>query len=140
LELFRHTQHRTIVENSTFPSIGLLKGHDAWYFDGPGADGVANPNPEALSETPLLERLRDLAEGADVDEGLTWLDSMARLVVASVREAIEVPDAVDAQFSNDLQILERLSEAYKLPSSLHSYTQLMLFTIRYDVSWLIVTK
>jgi hypothetical protein len=34
--LFTHTKHRTIVENSTFPSVEVLSGHEAWYYQKPG--------------------------------------------------------------------------------------------------------
>jgi len=51
-----------------------------------------------------------------------------------------VPDAIDAQFSNDLLTLARISERYQLDPSLQAYAQLVLFAVRYDLSWLIVTK
>jgi hypothetical protein len=48
--LFAHMKQGTIVENSTFPSVTSLKGHDAWYYWSPGAAGAANPDPESIEE------------------------------------------------------------------------------------------
>ena len=47
LALFTHTRCRTIVQNSTFPPVDVLAGHDAWYYQVPGAQGAANPDPGA---------------------------------------------------------------------------------------------
>ena len=62
--LFTHTKRRTVVQNSTFPSVDALSGHEAWYYRIPGAQGAANPNPENIEEPPLLSRVRAIAREA----------------------------------------------------------------------------
>ncbi len=140
--LFAHTKGRTIVENSTFPSAAALAGHDMWYYDGPGARGAANPNPESIEEQPLLTRLRGLASDAPINEGgdLAWLDSLAERVVASVKAAETPVNVSTAQFLDDLQTLDRLVESYDIRPSLRAYAQVRLFSIRFDLSWLVLAQ
>jgi len=138
--LFTHTKHRTIVQNSTFPSIEKLAGHEAWYYQTPGAQGAANPNPESIEEPPLLERLRDLAHASETYESgdLKWLDLTSRGVIEAAGVEERDIDGLTAQFFDDLQTLERLTARFELRPSLLAYAQITLFTIRFDLNWLIV--
>jgi hypothetical protein len=139
--LFTHTKYRTIVENSTFPPVEVLAGHEAWYYQNPGAQGVANPNPESVERQPLLERVRILARESEIDRGgdLAWLDLLAAGVIDAAGALEDAVDSITAQFFDDLQTLERLSEDYDLQPSLRAYAQVMLFTTRFDLSWLVVS-
>jgi hypothetical protein len=138
--LFTHTQRRTIVQNSTFPSAQRLSRHEAWYYQGPGAQGVANPDPERIEEEPLMERLLRLAHEAEPYEArdISWLDLTARAVTKALDDAAGAADGTTASFFNDLQTLERLADAYELSPSLRSYAQVALFAERFDLSWLVV--
>jgi hypothetical protein len=138
--LFTHTKRRTIVQNSTFPSVDILAGHEAWYYREPGAKGAANPDPESLEEAPLLERIRALARESETDAGgnLAWLDALATRVIESASVTEGAVSAVDAQFFDDLHTLDRLAETYDLRPSLRAFVQVTLFTIRYDLTWLVV--
>lgn len=139
LALFTHTRCRTIVENSTFPPVDVLAGHDAWYYQGAGAQGAANPNPENVEEPPLIPRIRALARQAEPQApgNLEWLDALASNVIESAG-TIEGADAVNAQFFDDLQTLDRLTEAYDVRHSLRAYAQVALFAIRFDLNWLVI--
>jgi len=138
--LFMHTKQRTVVQNSTFPSATALAGHEAWYYCVPGAQGAANPNPESVEEAPLLQRLRARARESEAYEGgdIRWLDVLATNVIESA-SAVEGPAvAVGTHFFDDLQTLERLAEEYDLQPSLLAFAQISLFTIRFDLNWLVV--
>jgi hypothetical protein len=140
-ELFRHTQRRTMVQNSSFPSVETLKGHDAWYYQMPGAQGAANPNPESIEGPSLLERIATLARATDAFDGgdLRWLDLTARGAIDAVAGTDEVAvDGRTAHFFDDLQTLERLTERFEMRESLRAYAQVALFTIRFDLNWLVV--
>jgi hypothetical protein len=140
-DLFRHTQRRTMVQNSSFPSVEILKDHDAWYYQRPGAQGAANPNPESIEEPSLLDRIAGLARATDAFDGgdLRWLDLTARGVIDAAAAADEVTiDGRTAHFFDDLQTLERLTERYEIPESLRAYARVALFTIRFDLNWLVV--
>jgi hypothetical protein len=140
-DLFRHTQRHTMVQNSSFPSVETLEGHDAWYYQTPGAQGAANPNPESIEEPSLLERIADFSRAIDAFEGgdLKWLDLTARGVIDAAAGADEVAvDGRTAHFFDDLQTLERLTERFEIQESLRAYAQVALFTIRFDLNWLVV--
>lgn len=139
-DLFMHTKRRTIVQNSTFPSVTALAGHEAWYYRTPGAQGVANPNPEGIEEPPLLERLRYGAlESETYERGdISWLDVLARNAVESAIAAEGPGEGIAAHFFDELHILERLSESYGLSPSLQAYAQISLFAVRFDLSWLVL--
>ena len=137
--LFTHTKRRTIIQNSSFPSAAKLTGHEAWYYQEPGAKGAANPNPEAIEEPPLLPRIRALALVPEIaTEGdLAWLDAIASNVTEAVG-SLKTSDAVSAQFFDDLENLDRLSESYELRPSFKAYAQVTMFSLRFDLSWLVL--
>jgi hypothetical protein len=138
--LFTHTTYRTIVEHSTFPSVEKLKGHEAWYYHVPGAQGTANPDPEAIEEPTLLARLRDLARAGDAYEAgdLRWVDDTARGIIAALRRNEQNLDGLTAHFFDDLQTLDRLIERFGLRPSLVAYAQVSLFVARFNLSWLVM--
>ena len=70
---------------------------------------------------------------------MPWLDELAVGVTDTAREGVERADAVNAQFFDDLQTVERLADAAELPVSLRAYAAVRLFTIRYSLSWFVVT-
>ena len=134
--LFTHTEEGTIVKNSTFPPVTVLAGHDCWYYQKPGAEGVANPNPEDIRELPLLVRVLEAARQSNINEGnnLEWLESLATATIESARFAEH-----GGQFSDDLRALEILGRTrYPLQPTLKAYVQVQLFTIRFDLSWLVL--
>lgn len=139
-DLFSHTKRRTIVQNSTFPSVDVLSEHDAWYYSTPGARGAANPNPESIEQPSLLERVRGLARQAETRErgDLTWLDTLAREVTESAGTAERTLSGVSAHFFDDLQTLDRLSEQGDVPPTMRAFARVSLFTIRFDLNWLVV--
>ncbi|HEY1808200.1 MAG TPA: hypothetical protein VGG42_06540 [Acidobacteriaceae bacterium] len=138
-DLFTHTRCRTIVQNSTFPSVDVLAGHEAWYYPGPGPHGAANPNPESIEEAPLITRVRALARATEPQPAgsLIWLDTLAGNVIGAAG-AVEGADVVNAQFFDDLQTLDRVTEGYGIRPSLRAYAQVALFAIRFELNWLVV--
>jgi hypothetical protein len=139
-DLFRHTKSRTMVQNSTFPSVEKLKGHDAWYYRTPGAQGAANPNPESIEEPDLLSRLPQLAGvGIPYEAGdLRWLDDTAKGVTEAAGPTEREVDGFAAHFYDDLQSLDRLIERYGMPPSLRAFAQISLFTARAEMIWLVM--
>ena len=138
--LFSHTKLRTIVQNSTFPSVANLKGHGVWYYWTPGASGAANPDPEIVEEPSLLDRVRSLSRELEPYGGhdITWLDLTARQVIASARSTEGAQATIGEYFQDDLETLGRLAENYELQPSLLAYAQINLFAIRFDLNWLVV--
>jgi hypothetical protein len=137
--LFRHTRCRSIVPNSSFPSVMALEGHEAWYYREPGTVGVANPDPEHIEEQPFLERLELLAADAPIsDQGeIFGFDQLAPVVIAAVQDIENMADPYAAQFFDDLQTLDRFLEPYDLRSTIRAFSQIRLFTLRFALTWLV---
>jgi hypothetical protein len=141
--LYRHIQCRTLPQNSTFPSVDVLSGHEAWYYRSPGAQGAANPNPESIEQPSLFARLDTLAREIEPLEAgdLKWLDLTARSVIAAAAEGTGTDvDSQTAHFFNDLQTLDRLTERYGLQPNFLAYAQVNLFTIRFGLHWLVMAE
>jgi hypothetical protein len=140
--LFAHTSNGTLVENSTFPSAVRLAGHEAWYYSGPGASGTANPEPEGISEAPLLPRIREQArENPPLDSmDFSWLQILSNQVVETVHSSNFVEDAQTAQFFDDLRTFDRLSERLGLPWIFQAFGRVRLFTARFGLSWFVVSE
>ena len=140
--LFAHIKNGTIVQNSTFPSATTLQGHGKWYYWSPGTAGAANPKPESIEGEPFLDRIRTLAREARRYESgdLSWLDVTARNVIEVARDSEGLLDAVGAHFFDDLHLLNRLADQYKLQQSLRAYIQIALFSARFNLQWAVVTS
>jgi hypothetical protein len=57
-DLYNHTSGQTIVANSTFQKVSLLRGHKKWYFDRGGIKGVANLSMKALIRRIFYHKLK----------------------------------------------------------------------------------
>lgn len=69
IELFQYARDGELMANSTFPAAIELVGHSRWKYDSPGATGVPNPNDEAITLTSLNERIDELWQEGELDEG-----------------------------------------------------------------------
>jgi hypothetical protein len=131
--LFTHTLGRTIVKNSTFPSAQVLAGHEFWYYQKPGAEGIANPEPDNIREQPLFRRLFEAATKSNINEsnGLDWMESLATATIDSARNSEGSYSRIRDQFFQDLRTLDSLRFRYDLEPSLQAYVQVQLFATRF---------
>jgi hypothetical protein len=138
-DLYRHTRLRSVVRHSTFPSVSAMESHEAWYYRGPGTRGVANPDPERVEEPPFPERLESLAADAPVDErgDIFGFENLAEIVLATAQSTEDTGDPQAARYLDDLQTLDRLIEPYALRPTFYAYAQVRLFTLQFDLTWLI---
>jgi hypothetical protein len=138
-DLYSHTRLRSIVQHSTFPSVQALRGHKSWYYRVPGADGVANPDPERIQERSFIDRVNLLAADSPTAEGgeLAGFDKIAEDVIGAVRDIEDLSDPGAAQYLDDLQTLDRLIDPYALRPTLRAYAQVRLFALQFRLTWLI---
>ncbi|MGH7442071.1 MAG: hypothetical protein ACREKE_05290 [bacterium] len=78
-DLRRYSRNGTLAEMSTFPSVHLLKGHQAWYYQQPGAVGVAHSKPERIEETPLQDRVQKIIVEQSTNDTGPWHKNLAIL-------------------------------------------------------------
>jgi len=141
-QLLAHTKARSMVANSTFPSADRLAGHTAWYYQRPGALGVANPDAELVEERPLAERLEQLAsrertDNPDLGEELLGLDSA---LAATVEVAYGRAPLVIAAFFRRRLLLERFAEGAALDAATHNYLLVVLAVETLDLFWFVIGR
>ena len=93
-QLYAHQTRATIIENSTFPEVTGLRGHSKWFYNIPGAGGIANPDAEPLegrSLYQLIDQLRKnkLSEQFDASEphGYKELQVLSEDIISSLDKA-----------------------------------------------------
>lgn len=139
-DLYLHTRKRTIVENSTFPSIKALLGHSAWYYRRNGSIGVANPDPESIQEASLMERLHDLIEEdrsrPEADD--LPLESLDQRVQAAVGDEQLAESFQRARYFDELQEIDRLTDQFDIPQTGRAYLRVAAFADIFGLVWFVV--
>jgi hypothetical protein len=138
--LYLHTRKRTIVQNSTFPSVGRLSGHNAWYYQEEGSTGVANPNPERIEEPSLMDRLRHLVEedrSRFQPEDLP-LESLDGLIQAAVGDEQLAESFQRARYFDELQEIDRLTDEFDIPPTGRAYLRVSAFAEMFGLVWFVV--
>ncbi|MEB1530183.1 hypothetical protein [Xanthomonas sp. WHRI 7945] len=138
-ELYHHTEERSIVQNSTFPSAGKLQGHARWYYDRCGTFGVANPQFERVEIGQFdsqIETLSNQREG--VSESLS--DNLAFLVGA-INSTLENPAEIssrDTWFSHLAQLWVDEAEEIlgDVPVEFRSYLRVLAYCRANNLKWL----
>jgi hypothetical protein len=143
-ELFRSFRNSTMVARSTFPSASTLQGHDAWYYNAPGAVGVAHSDPTPAQEPDLLSRIKALKQHSNIgdDDDASWrryLSSLARDVEQVLSQDTALPDARRALALEDLRRFRY--EARDLPPDLAvpltDYVTVAVMAAAFRLSWMV---
>lgn len=138
-DLYNHTSGQTIVANSTFPKVSLLRGHKKWYFDRGGIKGVANPEYESFDQEDLLSQIEDMRiqKGQFVSEGaLSNLSKLSR----AVRNVAEIQSGsfLATQFAYENELLDDFIYQYDVENyrETKDYLQVELFSFLWKLNWL----
>ncbi|EMR4109100.1 hypothetical protein RVW80_002695 [Stenotrophomonas maltophilia] len=138
-DLYHHTEKRSIVQNSTFPSAGKLQGHSRWYYDRCGTFGVANPQFERVEVSPIEAQIEALSnQRDDISESL---GANLSFLVEAVNRTTDNPDDIsskDTWFSHLAQILiDEAEDAFgEVPGELKSYLRIKAYCQAYNLKWL----
>lgn len=143
-DLYKHTTNKTIVENSTFPSIASLKGHSAWYYDTPGAVGCANPVYEKINEESLIYRINQLVESAsysdnEISDGRRSLSFLAKVILELSSESEDYYES--ARLSEAVIEISRFAEDYELDDDyqyVKDYLIVREFCFLYRLQWFVL--
>jgi len=134
----------SIVSNSTFPDFGTLTAQHAWYYNQPGATGVANRSFQQFEIASLEARIAALTlEHANVSEeelspseALGELARALQVVVEEVGAAGEQARA--AYLADEWRSISRISENADVPPALVSYLQVETFAVYCNLKWLTI--
>jgi hypothetical protein len=142
-DLWKYTQNGWLPRKSTFPSVSNLNGHKAWFYNAPGATGVANPTPRPIEEPSLEERLQSLLEQVPISgfpvEG--WSSSLNELA-AEITGALQVSELGAsprlARFFDSIRILERDLGGINELSAALAYLKVVTFALVFSVDWYVL--
>ena len=133
-DLYRHTTGMSIISNSTFPPVSRLSGHSRWYYQQPGAIGVANPDPNKFDEPSLQERIEKGIASSTKESSFSYIWSL-------IQEAVDEPKLHTipqlARFSNARLELERNLEPFAIDEEIRAWADITLFCEVLGVLWLI---
>jgi len=138
-DLYLHTEKRSIVQNSTFPSAGKLQGHSRWYYDRSGTFGVANPQFERVEIDQIGAQIESLVtKNEDINQSFS--QNLAFLAEA-VNSTTDSPDEIssrDTWFSHLAQLLTDEAEEVlgDVPVELRSYLRVQAYCHAYNLEWL----
>lgn len=92
-QLYAHTKIGTVIENSTFPEVARLNGHSKWFYNGPGGDGVANPEAEFFEGNSLYQLIDQLRRNqtsqesnASENQAYEELQSLSKELISSFED------------------------------------------------------
>jgi hypothetical protein len=139
--LFLHTRKGTITSASTFPSVRSLTGHETWYYNTPGAKGVANPDVRALEEPSLEDRLGALLQAETVAAEDSWrrnLDSTATAIHDALADERLPETARRAEYFNLLRELRPDTGDLDEGPAISAFFAIMLFCDLFLMQWYVV--
>lgn len=146
--LYAHTINKSIVENSTFPDVSSLSGHSAWYYQLPGATGVANPEYRNIKQQSFVETLEAfVAEseekpGQRRDDNQKELRSLATAMLMTLKEDLE-PTFESARFFDEIITMKRFVEDFELEKyeeDVIDFLTVHIFCYCFKLNWLVVGR
>ena len=141
--LHKWTVQPKMVENSTFPDVTDLMGHDAWNFSQAGTFGVANADPTRKDAGPLPERLASLVEQSTPEEAPVGeeLDQLSNAVTAAMELVDEAATLQQALFAEGVRDINHLAEEFDLEDGRNefiAFATVVLFAFLHRLKWLVV--
>lgn len=143
-ELYGHTASGSIIEHSTFPDVGRLSGHERWFYNQPGGNGV--PNPDAsFSEGPSLfariEAMRESLSVGETNDRYGGLSKLAESITTSLRNEALVANPRVALFRQELQFIdEELRSAGDNREVVRAFLQVGTFADHFNLKWSTIQK
>jgi hypothetical protein len=141
--LFLHTRKGTITSASTFPTVSSLSGHDAWYYNVPGATGVANPDVRRIEEPPLEDRIRTLLQADANTREESWQDNL-RAMAAAIRDVLANEELAEtprrAEYFNLLREHTGDIDAPDEQATLSPFLAIVLFCELFLLQWYVLGR
>jgi hypothetical protein len=139
-DLYRHTENGTVVENTNFVKVSRLEGHQSWNYNSSGTSGVANIEPEKVSDISFDKQINNLDFGSTdmgFDEELFHLQS----TVLNICEELSLSNGIAKYYVRQHKKLKENLNRAELPENsevLLSYLSFYLFTELCGLTWLCV--
>ena len=142
VNLYKHTRRGTIASSSSFPSVHALQGHEGWFYNQPGAMGVANPDYVGVTEPGLDERIDNLSR-TPLDGPTDWRSALKDLG-ANIRAGLSEENLAEtprrASFFDTIRAAEIDFRDIPDAEVAVAYVSVLAFCETYRVSWFTVTE
>lgn len=139
-QLDHHTRNGSIVDESTFPEAGALRGHQSWNYNAPGGTGVANEAPEFVEGEGLHSRIHRLVGEAERQGDTGAARSLEMLAVAARAAARSVEEHRPERYALFGSKVRRIEEALDaMPSEsgnqIKDYLVVQTFCWTFGLKW-----
>jgi len=132
----------SIIEHSSFPDAVTMHGHDAWWYNEPGAVGFANPDFESFEGPGLLARIERLVarHSDEKDQGAEGnLRSLSMEIEHTLEELDTGEDPRRAEYFSQIRELERELEAYEVVQEpIRRLFGMFTFVSVYNLEWYVI--
>lgn len=147
--LYLHTRRGTVPHNSTFPPARLLAGHRHWYYQKPGAVGVASSTPTEIFEKPIFEQIQNAIDGIrtsrEAEQGSSWIQNLSTVAndISAVLENEELAESRErAEYFSAVRTLRQVREWAAEGESIHAWTvpfvEIAIFASVFDLEWYVL--
>lgn len=145
-QLFHHMRFGSLTTHSTFPEIGALAGQHAWYYNQPGAVGVANRSFEPLRMLSLDARVTRLVEEHrnETEEAQSPSAALADLlrelqaIVAAPENIEDSGQARAAYLADEWRRISAFAEEVDAPPALFSFLGVDAFARYFNLLWITI--
>ena len=120
-ELYKHTQDRTVISNTSFPKVSELSGHTHWYYCD-AYNGIAHSEEEEEETYDIFDMIEELMRGYYYTESTAFDTNVNRLA----ENVINVLN----EFEDDVQVKYALSQIREMEKN-YEYRQYRINDIHY---------
>lgn len=145
LKLYSATLQKRIIKKSTFPlATDFGTTHKAWNYSKFGATGVANIEPEAISEKRLYQRVSAFISNTPQDNEADQVEALAQLWEAADRSSVHELEFLSARRQS--KYLERRKQIMKLETLGDEKSKIMAYCLNllnyshaFRMTWLVIS-
>lgn len=106
-ELYKHTQERTMLSNTSFPKVSALSGHTHWYYCN-AYSGIAHSEPEEDETFDIFEMIHELVDENRNTGNLSFDENIYQLA--------NIVESVSNEFEDDAQVNYFFSQVNEMKS------------------------
>lgn len=107
-ELYKHTQEKTMISNTSFPKVSDLSGHEHWFYCN-ADEGIAHSEPEEMDVLSIFEEIQEYREkhSSSYNEEIGYKKNL--LYISKT-----IRDVLHENFKDDVQVNFFFSKLYEI--------------------------
>lgn len=142
LDLYKHIENKTLIDNTSFVRAEKLSGHTKWVYDRPGSIGLGCSEIDFISDLSLREQIKELIvknsefnnESLRREDEDRYIRELANEINIVFMELLEAGNPIAKEFFRRRAIfLEQLNSHIDGP--LLSFWEVLLFAQLTNLKW-----